>query len=100
MEKRGMKKAEAFTPSGEPRQAYIQLDGWGGRTETAVLVIGETPKRYRIKAVMRTKLAGRDRYLNAGDTTLVPKRAVTFTSMYDHSRGIRIDVSDIFRSAR
>jgi hypothetical protein len=82
-----------------PRQAYIQLDGWGGRTESRVLVIGETPKRYRIQAIARTKLAGRDRYLNAGETTLVPKHAVSFTSMYDHSRGIRIDVGDIFRGA-
>lgn len=82
------------------RHAYIQLDGWSGRSETRVLVIGETPKRYRIKAIMRTKLAGRDRWLDEGQTTLVPKRAVSFTSMYDHSRGIRIDVSDIFRSTR
>lgn len=80
------------TPS---REGYIQLDGWGGRTESRVLVIGETPKRYRIQAIARTKLAGRDRYLNAGGTALVPKRAVSFTSMYDHTRGIRIDVSDV-----
>ena len=85
---------------GTHRKGYIQLDGWSGRTESAVMVIGETPKRYRIQAIGRTKLAGRDRWLNEGETTLVPKRAVTFTSMYDHSRGIRIDVSDIFRSTR
>lgn len=82
------------------REGYIQIDGWGGRTESRVLVIGETPKRYRIQAIARTKLAGRDRYLNAGETALVPKRAVSFTSMYDTSRGIRIDVGGIFRGAR
>lgn len=81
------------------RTGYIQLDGWGGRSESKVVVIGETPKRYRIRAIARTKLAGRDRYLNAGETTLVPKRALSFTSMYDHSKGIRIDVSDIFKGA-
>lgn len=81
------------------REGYIQLDGWGGRTESHVLVIGETPKHYRIQAIARTKLAGRDRYLDAGATALVPKRAVSFTSMYDHSMGVRIDVSDIFKGA-
>ena len=90
------KQSHSSTPE---RRGYIQLDGWGGRTESAVIVIGETPKRYRIRAIGRTKLAGRGRYLDAGQTTLVPKRAVTFTSMYDRSRGIRIDVSDIFRGA-
>jgi hypothetical protein len=81
------------TPS---REGFIQLDSYAGRTESRVLVIGETPKRYRIQAITRTKLAGRGRYLSSGETTLVPKRAVSFTSMFDHSRGIRIDTSDIF----
>ena len=86
--------------AGSGKYAFIQLDGWSGRSESRVLIIGETPKRYRIQAITRTKLAGRDRYLNAGETTLVPKRAVSFTSMYDHSRGVRVDVSDIFRAAK
>lgn len=62
----------------DAKQAYICMDGWGGRTEQAVLVIGETPKRYRIKAVMRTKLAGRSRWIYVGETALVPKHAVRF----------------------
>jgi hypothetical protein len=81
------------------RKGYIQLDGYAGRSEYAVMVIGETPKRYRIQATAATKLAGRSRWLQAGETTLVPKRAVTFTSMFDHSRGIRIDVSDLLPRA-
>jgi hypothetical protein len=85
------------SPSTPPREGYIQMDGWSGRHEYRVLVIGETPKRYRVQAVTRTKLAGRDRWIDAGQETLVPKRAVSFTSMYDHSRGIRINVSDVFR---
>lgn len=64
----------------QEQRAVICLSGWQGRTETPVLVVGETPKRYRIKAVERTKLAGRDRWIEKDDTALVPKHAVRFTS--------------------
>lgn len=57
-------------------QGELGLTGWWGRTWTPVIVIGETPKRYRIKAVERMKLAGRCRWLEAGKTTLVPKHAI------------------------
>lgn len=62
----------------EPRDAYICTDGWEGRTEQFVLVVGETPKRYRIMATQGTKLAGRSRWLKPGQTALVPKYAVRF----------------------
>lgn len=58
------------------RTGYLMLDGWAGRREHKVEVIGETPKRYRIRAVERTKLAGRCRWLYAGETALVPKYAI------------------------
>jgi hypothetical protein len=79
------------------KQGYIVTQSYAGRSEQAVLVIGETPKRYRIKAVMRTRMPGRYRWLEAGETALVPKRALSFISMYDHSRGIRIDVSEVYK---
>jgi hypothetical protein len=65
----------------DDRQAWLLMDGWEGRTEQAVLVVGETPKRYRIKAVARTKLAGRCRWISAGETALVPKYAVRFSTV-------------------
>ena len=52
------------------------MDRWGGRTETLIEIIGETPKRYRIKAITRTKVGGRYRWLEPGETRLVPKTAV------------------------
>lgn len=55
--------------------AILCIDGWAGRTETPVLIIGETPKRYRIRAIERTKLAGA-RWLYRGETALVPKSAI------------------------
>lgn len=54
----------------------LVLDGWAGRSETLVEVIGQTPKRLRIRAITRTKLAGRDRWLRAGEVALVPAAAV------------------------
>ena len=55
---------------------FLLMDRWGGRTETLIEIIGETPKRYRIKAITRTKVGGRYRWLEPGETRLVPKTAV------------------------
>jgi hypothetical protein len=57
--------------------AEFHLDGWHGRTKTPCIVIGETPKRYRVKLVERCKLAGRCRWGYAGEIVLMPKYAVT-----------------------
>lgn len=58
------------------RRGCLHLDGWAGRHKQEVEVIGETPKRYRIRAIRETKLAGRSRYLRSGETALVPKAAL------------------------
>lgn len=60
------------------RQAYVAVDSWSGRHDYAVIVVGETPKRYRIQAVMEMRLPNR-KHLKVGDTALVPKRAVRFS---------------------
>lgn len=60
------------------RAAYLLTDSYAGRSEQAIAVIGETPRRYRIRTVMRTRMPGRCRWLAAGETTLVPKTAVRF----------------------
>ncbi len=61
-----------------PRQGYLILQGWEGRTETLCKVLEETPKRYRIKALIAMRLGGprRWRWLDKGETALVPKRAI------------------------
>lgn len=56
--------------------AYLCLNSWAGYHEEPVFIVGETPARYRIAVDKRTKIAGRDRWLELGDTALVPKRAV------------------------
>ena len=55
------------------------LDSWAGRTRTRIRIVGETPTRYRIEALTRMKLAGRDRCAGSGAHTLVPKSAVVIT---------------------
>lgn len=66
---------------GLPFKAFITLDGWHGRTSQVVTVVGETPKRYRIwnNSFERVALAGRNRWLESGAQTLVPKHAVSLT---------------------
>ena len=59
-----------------PRMGYLILQGWEGRTETRCEVLEETPKRYRIKALIGMRLGGPGRWLDKGETALVPKRAI------------------------
>lgn len=61
---------------GNKRIGVLCSESWSGRSEEKVEIIGETPKRYRIRADRRIKLAGRDRWLEVGDDVLVPKTAV------------------------
>lgn len=53
----------------------------------AVEVIGETPKRLRVKILEeRAKLAGRQRWASRGDVVLVPKYAVVEIEREDYER--------------
>lgn len=62
----------------QPWPAWLHTDGWAGRRKQAVVVVGETPKCYRIEAVgLRIRLAGSQRYLNYGETALVPRSAIS-----------------------
>jgi len=56
------------------RSGRLWLDSWAGRTSKRVTVIGETPKRYRIRTEEDIPLKG----WHTGDVRLVPKTAVTF----------------------
>lgn len=53
----------------------LMLTGWHGYSEQEVEVIGQTPKRLRIRAITRTRLAG-PRWLAPGQSALVPTHAV------------------------
>lgn len=56
--------------------AVLVLDGYAGRREHPCEIVGETPQRYRIQVRQRTPLAGPNRWLQPGETALVPKHAV------------------------
>jgi hypothetical protein len=56
---------------------YVHLQGWNGVTRQRVQIVGKTPKRFRIRAIEPTKLAGRSRWILSGEEALVPQYAVT-----------------------
>ena len=58
---------------------FLAMSGRLVQTKTKVEIVGVTEKRYRIKAITRTKLAGKYRWLEIGKTALVPKHAVRDT---------------------
>ena len=55
----------------------IVLDTWAGRRYYAIEVVGETPKKTRVRILTPggVMLPNR-RYVNFGETVLVPKHAV------------------------
>lgn len=62
------------------RLAELGVTGWHGVTWALCVVIGETPKRYRVRpcnTIGELRLAGR-RTLRTGESALVPKRAIRF----------------------
>ena len=59
-----------------PWRGLLCLNGMSGYHETPVLVVGETPKQYRVEAIERMRLAGRMRWLNPGERVLVPRYAI------------------------
>jgi len=59
------------------REAVIVTDSYAGIVRHPCVVIGETPKKYRVRMKQRTRLP-RCRWVYAGEITLVPKSAVDF----------------------
>ena len=55
----------------------VLLDTWAGRRYYAVEIVGQTPKKVRVRVLTPggVMLPGR-RYVNCGETVLVPKHAV------------------------
>jgi hypothetical protein len=59
-----------------PHTGVLVLRGTSGAREQLVEIVGEYRQYYIIRAIVRTRLAGRARHLAIGDTTRVPKRAI------------------------
>lgn len=83
-----MTKEDKKTRTVFPRSAVLHLDGWGGRTQQHCIVIAETPKRYRVRAInggeLRVPTRGQGLLLiHWPGTYLVPKRAITFPEKSD-----------------
>lgn len=61
--------------------AVLVLDTWAGRRHHAVEVVGETPKKVRVRILTSggVMLPGR-RYVPCGETVLVPTHAVRISA--------------------
>ena len=65
------------------RLATLHTDGWAGRQRQGCFVVGETPKRYRVRPLageeLRLPMRGNGvRMILGSGTVLVPKSAITF----------------------
>ena len=62
-----------------PWPAWLYTEGWYARRLQAIMVVGETPKRYRVQSADGdvVRLSGRSATIRGTETALVPKYAVT-----------------------
>ena len=58
------------------RHAVFMMNGWAGYSETPCIVVGETPKRYRVKLTKQCRLPGRMRWGSKDQIVLMPKASV------------------------
>lgn len=60
------------------KPAKLYLQSWAGVHAEDVLIVGETSKKYRVRAPegKRVRLAGRRRFISGELTALVPKQAI------------------------
>lgn len=68
----------------------LVLDTWAGRRYYAVELVGQTPKKTRVRVLTPggVMLPGR-RYVNCGETVLVPKHAVVDLPKDTHKVEVR-----------
>lgn len=59
---------------------YLALQEWGGLLLYPVEVLGETPKKCRVRLIEDARLPG-GRHHKAGDVVLVPKTAIREISL-------------------
>ena len=59
-----------------PLPAHVAIVGWWGATRPRVVLLAETPKRYRARVVDAYRTGNRTH--RSGDIVLVPKHAVVF----------------------
>lgn len=58
-------------------KTYFTLQSWAGITCHPVTIVGETPKKYRVRLEEETRMPNGKLY-KAGDTVLVPKYAIRY----------------------
>jgi hypothetical protein len=58
-------------------RGWLNVNGYAGLRSREVEIVSEMPRRLRIRALIRTALAGRARHLEPGEEATVPRTAVT-----------------------
>ena len=58
------------------RTAFLCIEGYAGRIEQPVEIVGETRTKYRVRSDRRLRLGGGYRWAEPNTVVLVPKRAV------------------------
>ena len=59
-------------------RGYLHVKSWGGMTSTLVRIVAGSDKTVEIEALTRTRLAGRNRWLNPSERARVPRTAVRY----------------------
>ena len=59
------------------KQSYLHLNSWAGHHKYFVTVVGETPKRFRIRIEHEGGVTLPTRHCNKGDIVLVPKYSIS-----------------------
>lgn len=55
---------------------FLCTNSWAGYNETEIELLAWVGKMARIKAIKRTVLGGRRRWIDVGETALVPRHAI------------------------
>ena len=64
-----------------PMLGEVGVHSWAGTTWHQVRVIGETPMCYVVQAIKDMKVAGRGKWLMAGETKRMRKHVVRISSV-------------------
>ena len=66
-------------------RCVIRINGWAGYFEQPAEIVGERPTKWRVRSAKIIRLGGRNRWLEPGETALVPKSAVKIVAEGNHA---------------
>ncbi|MBV8357448.1 MAG: hypothetical protein JO189_05865 [Deltaproteobacteria bacterium] len=67
-------------------RCVIRINSWAGYFEQSAEIVGETSTKWRVRSNQTIRLGGRNRWLEPGETVLVPKSAVKIIEEGNHAQ--------------